>query len=69
MKDRGRKERLSLNRAVRDILEEATGGRPAKKSARHHDFDKYVGRWRKAEADAFDEALKQQRRIDRDDWK
>lgn len=69
VKDRARKDRLSLNRAVGVLLEEATGASAAKRRIRHHDFDKYAGRWRKAEADAFDAVLREQRRVDRDDWK
>jgi len=69
VKDRARKDRLSLNRAVGVLLEEATGGSEGKKRVRHHDFDKYAGRWGKAEADAFDAGLRDQRRVDRDDWK
>ena len=69
VKDRARKDRLSLNRAVGVLLEEATGGSAARKRRRHHDFDKYAGRWTKSEADAFDAVLREQRRVDEDDWK
>ena len=69
VQEKARKEGLSLNRAVAALLEEATGRRAATKAAGHHDFDKYAGRWRKAEADAFDASLKDQRRVDPADWR
>jgi hypothetical protein len=69
VKDRARRDRLSLNRAVGLLLEEATGGSAGAKGIRHHDFDKYAGRWGKGEADAFEAVLREQRRVDRDDWK
>jgi antitoxin FitA-like protein len=68
VKEKARKEGLSVNRAVGALLEVATGRTP-KRRARHHDFDKYAGRWRKAEADAFDASLREQRGVDPDDWK
>lgn len=69
VKEKARKEGLSLNRAVAALLEEATGQRPAGKGAVHHDFDKYAGRWRNSEADAFDASVREQRRVDLADWK
>jgi hypothetical protein len=69
IKERARRDRSSLNRAVGALLEEATGHRTVGKRSRHHDFDKYAGRWGKAEADAFDASLRDQRRIDEDDWR
>jgi hypothetical protein len=68
VREKARKDGVSVNRAVGVLLEEATGRTP-KRRARHHDFDKYAGRWRKAEADAFDSSLREQRGVDSDDWK
>lgn len=63
VREKARKERLSLNKAVARLLEEATGAAPVKKVVRH-DLDRFFGTWSKKEADAFDEALKEQRQID-----
>ena len=68
VQDKARKEGWSLNRAVAALLAEATG-RAAGKASGHHDFDKYAGRWRKAEADAFDASLRDQRKVDPADWR
>ena len=72
IKQKAKRERLSLNRAVVELLEEAAG-RPAGKTAGprgalHYDLDKYAGAWTKKEAEEFNAALKQQRRVNPKDW-
>jgi hypothetical protein len=72
IKERAKRERVSLNRAVVELLEEATG-RPAStgktpRRALYHDLDKYAGSWTKEEADEFDASLKEQRQVDPKDW-
>ncbi len=69
VKDRARKEKLSLNKAIVSLLEEATGAGKGRKRAVHHDLDKFFGTWTRKEADAFDRALKEQRQIDPEMWK
>ena len=69
VKERARKEKLSLNKAIVRLLEEATGAGKAKKRVVHHDLDKFFGTWTKEEADAFDEALREQRQIDPEMWR
>jgi hypothetical protein len=64
---KARRERLSLNKAVVRLLEEAiapNGG----KEATHHDLDRFFGAWTKKEARAFDRSIKEQRRIDPEMW-
>ena len=68
VKDKARKEGLSLNKAIVKLLEEATGVRPRKRSV-HHDLDRFFGTWSSEEADAFDRALKEQRPIEPEMWK
>ncbi len=72
IKERAKRERLSLNRAVVELLGEATGqpaGR-AKSSKRSlsYDLDKYAGAWTKEEAAEFNAALKEQRKVNPKDW-
>jgi len=69
VRERARKEKLSLNKAIVRLLEEATGAGTGKKRVVHHDLDKFFGTWTKEEADAFDEALREQRQIDPEMWK
>ena len=69
VKERARRENLSLNKAIVSLLEEATGAGKGKKRVVHHDLDKFFGTWTKEEADAFDEALREQRQIDPEMWR
>lgn len=62
-------EGISLNRAVIELLKEAAGLGGKKKPRVHHDLDFLIGTWSKEEADAFDKALAEQRRIDPELWK
>ncbi len=66
---RAREQGLSLNRAVIAMLEESLGLRPnGRKRARYHDLDSLFGTWTPREANDFDAALAEQRRIDSELW-
>jgi hypothetical protein len=65
---RAREKKLSLNRAVVDLLSEALNPAEFAPKAKHHDLDRFFGRWSKAEADRFDGVLKSRRRVDPDVW-
>ena len=69
VKDKARREKLSLNRAIVQLLEQATGVRALPKTAVHHDLDKFCGTWSRQEADAFDEVLRSQRQVEPDEGK
>ena len=69
VKEKARKEKLSLNKAIVRLLEEATGVEKGKKKVVHHDLDRFFGTWTKQEADAFDEAMRAHRQIDPEMWK
>ena len=70
IREKAKKEKISLNRAVISLLEEATGQTAApRKEVLHHDLDEFFGCWSKEEADEFDEALREQRQIDPEMWK
>ena len=69
VREKARKEKLSLNKAVVRLLEEATGVEKGKKKVVHHDLDRFFGTWTKEEADAFDEAMREHRQIDPEMWK
>ncbi len=68
VKEKARKERLSLNRAIVALLEEATGSRPGKRVL-HHELDHLAGRWSDEEYREFMEALRQQRQVDPEMWR
>jgi len=70
IREKAKKEKISLNRAVIKLLEEITGlGEQPQKEILHHDLDEFFGCWSKEEADEFDEALREQRQIDPEMWK
>lgn len=72
IRERAKRESLSLNRAVVGLLEEATGQPQNKarapKQALYHDLDKFSGSWTKQEADEFERSLKEQRKVNPKDW-
>jgi len=63
IREKAKKERLRLNRAIR-LLEEATGGGQEGKKVIHRDLDRFFGTWTGKEAHAFDRALREQRQIE-----
>jgi DNA-binding ferritin-like protein (Dps family) len=64
IREKARKEQLSLNKAVIKLLEEATGATQETREVVHHDLDRFFGTWTREEADAFDRALREQRQIE-----
>ena len=69
VREKARKERLSLNKAIVRLLEAATGvGQPAKPVV-HHDLDHLAGTWSEAEYQEFMGSLREQRKIDPEMWK
>ncbi len=69
IRDKARQERLSMNKAVVKLLEEATGGEQASGRLIHHDLDRFFGTWTKEQANAFDRTLRQQRQVEPGMWK
>jgi hypothetical protein len=71
IRDKARKEGLSLNRTVARLLVEATGQgeRGRRRPVIHQDLERFFGVWSADEAAEFDEALRQQRQIEPDMWK
>lgn len=72
IRDKARKEGLSLNRTVARLLAQATGRGEEKRKRKqvlHHDLDRFFGVWSKKEAEEFDEALLEERQIEPEMWK
>lgn len=63
---RAAQEGISLNKAVIRMLLE---GRAEKGRTARRDLSFLAGKWTKQDADAFDQALKEQRQIDWEMWK
>lgn len=69
VREKAKKEKISLNRAVISLLEDATGLGQRKKEVVHHDLDRFAGCWSQEEYDEFMEALWEQRQIEPEMWK
>lgn len=69
VKEKARREKLSLNKAIVRLLEEATGVDAGKKKIVHHDLDHLAGAWSEAEYREFMAALREQRQIDPAMWR
>lgn len=69
VKEKARKEKLSLNKAILRLLEDATGTGEAKKSVVHDDLDRFAGTWSADEYRQFMDALREHRQIDPEMWK
>jgi hypothetical protein len=57
------REGISLNKATLRLLQASLH-----KPAINTDFDDFIGTWSDAEADAFDAALAEMRKVDPADW-
>jgi hypothetical protein len=66
---RASQEGQSLNKAVLELVAEGAGLKMTRHRPGNHDFDEFVGRWSKREADAFDRHLRKLRKIDPELWK
>lgn len=70
IQQKAKKEKISLNHAVMDLLETATGlGKRLKKEVLHHDLDELAGSWSEQEYEEFAEALREQRQIEPEIWR
>ena len=69
VKEKAHKEKLSLNKAIVKLLEEATGADRGGKRVVHHDLDHLAGTWSEAEYQEFMAALREQRQSDPEMWK
>jgi hypothetical protein len=69
VKEKARKEKLSLNKAIVKLLEEATGAGSGKAKVVHHDLDHLAGTWSEAEYQGFMSGLREHRQIDPEMWK
>jgi len=63
IRQRAEADGLSLNKTVLRMLEEAAGQRTARREL-YRDLDHLAGTWSEKEAELFDAALNEQRRVD-----
>lgn len=69
LREKADAQKKSLSKVAMELLTESAGIRaPKKAKVAHRDLDGLAGVWSKAEAAAFDRALKSQRKIDPEKW-
>ncbi len=70
MKQTAKRQGVSVNSLITDMLNAETGLAPvAKPFAIHHDLDKLAGTWSASEARAFDKATASFGQIDKGLWR
>jgi hypothetical protein len=66
---KARQKKVSVNRAVIELLEERIGVLEKTNKTVHHDLDDLAGSWSKHEARAFERAIRIGRKIDKELWR
>ena len=69
IRQRAEERGTSITKAVIGLLEERLGLSPVRQSHRDDDLKALAGSWSHEQADAFDQALSDQRSVDADLWK
>jgi hypothetical protein len=69
IRSKARQKRISVNKAVIELLQERVGLLERRQKTIHDDLDALAGSWTAAEAKAFDKALGLSRRVDEDLWR
>lgn len=69
IRQKAKKEKTSLNRAVISLLESAAGISKPRADEVHTDLDRFFGCMPKEEANELDAAIREQRHIEPEMWK
>ncbi len=69
IRTKARQKRISVNKAVIELLQERVGMLEGRQKALHHDLDDLAGSWSASEASAFEKTVRHTRAIDRDLWR
>ena len=68
IESKARAEGLSINKTVKKLLEESLGVKPGEKAKHRSDFEEFCGIWSDSELAEFEDAAKDMRKVDREDW-
>lgn len=68
IKSKAQSEGISVNKAIKKMLEEAFGVRPRHKGTKREEFKEFFGIWSKSELHEFEKKTKDIRKIDPGDW-
>ena len=69
IKSRAQAQGLSINRTIKNALEEAFGIKPRRKGANRTQFEEFCGLWSESELVEFEEKTLDLRKVDPEDWK
>ena len=68
IRSKAQQKRISVNKAVIELLQERIGILQERKKTAHHDLDELAGSWSAREAKTFESAVEIGRQIDEDLW-
>ena len=69
IRKRARKDGKSLNKTIKNILEESLGIKKISGMNNRDEFMDLFGIWNKKDADEFEKSVKDFKKIDKEDWK
>lgn len=69
IRKRARKDGKSLNKTIKNILEESLGIKKVSGMTNRDEFMDLFGVWNKKDADEFENSVKDFKKIDKEDWK
>lgn len=69
IREKAKKEGLSLNNTIKKLLHEAVGLTPRPSESREQEFLDLFGVWSAKEAKAFHQQISELEKIDQSDWK
>ena len=65
---RAKTERLSLNKTIKKILEEALGIKPKNETKRQEEFKEFCGVWSAKDLKTFNAEITDMERVNPEDW-
>lgn len=68
IKQRADANGISVNQAVKKLLEEALGVKPSKPSRHAEDFREFLGLWSDQEFDKFEQTTQDMGKVNAGDW-
>ena len=68
IRKRAKKQGNSLNKTIKELLEESVGIHTKQKSDHRNDFLDLFGIWTKKEVERFNSAIQDLQKIDKEDW-
>ena len=66
---RAKADGQSLNKTIKDLLDQSLGIKPAARNRHAEDFSEFLGVWGKKDQDEFEKAARTFRTIDDEDWR